>query len=79
MWLNILAIPRWSPADTPDLAECLHQTLGEIDIGPPGLAAFNFLLENLIQGHSWSQSLLLLRLVESMLATIAAWRAADQR
>lgn len=78
VWLNILAIPRGSPADTPDLAECLHQTLGEIDIGPPGLAAINFWLENLIQGHSWNQSLLLLGMVESMLATIAAWREADR-
>ncbi len=79
VWLNILALPRGSPSDTPDLAECLHLTLGEIDIGPPGLAAINFLLENLIQGHSWSQSLLLLGLVESMLANISAWRAADHR
>ncbi len=78
VWLNLLAIPRGSPADTPGLAECLHQTLGEIDVGAPGLAAINFWLENLIQGHSWNQSLLLLGMVESMLATIAAWREADR-
>jgi len=78
VWLNLLAIPRGSPADTPGLAECLHQTLGEIDVGAPGLAAINYWLENLIQGHSWNQSLLLLGMVESMLATIAAWREADR-
>ncbi|EMZ44511.1 hypothetical protein HMPREF1224_11768 [Pseudomonas sp. P179] len=33
---------------------------------------------HLIQGHSWNQSLLLLGMVESMLATIAAWREADR-
>nr|ALZ46190.1 Hypothetical protein [Pseudomonas putida] len=60
------------------MAECLHQTLGEIDVGAPGLAAINYWLENLIQGHSWNQSLLLLGMVESMLATIAAWREADR-